>query len=146
VKNLVKANPYLSVKNGKAAIELYKELLGAKLVDHMPFTEEAGKDFGFPKDFDYDNSTMHAVLDVGGAELMLSDNIMGLPPGGNVEVVLHLDNKKQIETIYKKAKAKNFKIKMELQQTFWGSWYARFEDSEGVGWQLNFQEQPPEKS
>ena len=141
MKNLVKTNPYLSVKNGKAAIELYKELFGAKLIDHMPFTNEMGKQFGFSKDFDYKNSTMHAVMDIGGAEIMLNDNIMGLPSGGNVEIVLHLDNKKQLETIYNKAKSKKFKIKMELQQTFWGAWYARFEDSEGIGWQLNFQEQ-----
>ena len=141
MKNLVKANPYLLVKNGKAAIELYKELLGAKLVDRMPFSREMGKEFGFPTDFNYDNSTMHAVLDIGGAEIMLADNTTGIPGGGNVEIVLHLDNKKQLDTIYNKAKAKKFKIKMELQQTFWGAWYARFEDSEGVGWQLNFQEQ-----
>ncbi|MFX0033456.1 MAG: VOC family protein [Candidatus Hodarchaeota archaeon] len=143
---MVKVSPYLLVKNGKAAIELYKELFGAKLVDHMPFTKEVGKEFSLPKGFDYDNSTMHAVLDIEGAEIMVADNFTGLSPGGNVEVVLHLDTKRQIETIYKKAKAKNFKIKMELQQTFWGSWYTRFEDSEGVGWQLNFQEHPPEKS
>lgn len=146
MKKLVKVNPFLMVKNGKAAIELYKELLGAKLIDHMPFTKEMAKGFGFPKDFDYENSTMHAMLNIGGAEIMLADNTMGLPSGGNVEVVLHLDTKKQIETIYKKAKAKNYKIKMELQQTFWGAWYTRFEDSEGVGWQLNFQEQTPKKS
>jgi PhnB protein len=146
VKNLVKANPYLLVKNGKVAIELYKELFGAKLIDQMPFTEEMGKQSGFPKDFDYANSTMHAVLDIGGAEFMLADNTIGAPGSGNVEIVLHLDNKKQIETIYDKAKTKKFKIKMELQQTFWGAWYARFEDSEVIGWQLNFQEQPIENS
>lgn len=144
MKNLIKTNPFLLVKNGKAAIELYKELLGAKLVDHMPFTKEMGKEFGFPKNFDYNNSTMHAVLDVKSAEIMLADNTMGAPGGGNVEIVLHLDNKKDLEEIYKKAKAKKFKIKMELQKTFWGAWYARFEDSEGVGWQLNFQEESRE--
>jgi PhnB protein len=134
------------VKNGKAAIELYKELFGAKLIDHMPFTEKMGSQFGFPKDFNYANSTMHAVIDIGGAEIMMADNHSGAPGGGNVEIVLHLDSKKQIETIYNKVKVKKFKIKMELQQTFWGGWYARFEDSEGVGWQLNFQEQSLEES
>jgi PhnB protein len=134
------------VKNGKKAIELYKDLFGAKLVDHMPFSKEMGAEFGFPKDFDYENSTMHAVIDIGGAELMLNDNIMNAPGSGNIEIVLHLDSKKALETIYNKALAKKFKIKMELQQTFWGAWYARFEDSEGIGWQLNFQEQSPSMS
>jgi len=138
---MVKTNPFLLVKNGKEAIELYKELLGAKLVNHMPFSKEIGAEFGLPDDFDYDSSTMHAVIDVGGAEIMLADNTMGIPGSGNVEIVLHLDSKEQLETIYKKAKDKEFKIKMELQKTFWGAWFARFEDSEGVGWQLNYQEE-----
>jgi len=141
VIKLVKANPYLLVKNGRATIELYEDLFGAKLIDHMPLSKEMGKGFGLPEDFNYDNSTMHAVLDIGGAEIMLADNFMGLPGGGNVEIVLHLDSKKQLEAIYNKAKIKKFKIKMELQQTFWGGWYTRFEDLEGIGWQLNFQEQ-----
>lgn len=138
---MVKTNPFLLVKNGKKAIELYKELLGAKLVNHMPFSKEIGTEFGLPDDFDYDSSTMHAVIDVDGAEIMLADNTVGIPDSGNVDIVLHLDSKEQLETIYKKAKEKEFKIKMELQKTFWGAWYARFEDSEGVGWQLNYQEE-----
>jgi len=58
----------------------------------------------------------------------------------NVEIVLDLENSEQIDKIYKKAKELEFKISMELQQTFWGSFYARFEDPLGIGWQLNFKE------
>jgi uncharacterized glyoxalase superfamily protein PhnB len=29
---------------------------------------------------------------------------------------------------------------MELEKTFWGAYFARFEDPEGIGWQLNFSE------
>ena len=61
---MITINPYLMVKNGQEAIELYKELFGAKLVDRMPFEKEAGAFFGFPDDYDYENSTMHAVLDL----------------------------------------------------------------------------------
>ena len=138
---MVKTNPFISVKNGKKAIELYKKLLGAKLISHMPVSKEMGSQFGLSDDFDYDNSTLHAVLDVGGAEIMLSDNMEGVPGSGNVEIVLHLESKQELNKIYDKAKEKGLKIKMELQKTFWGAWYARFEDSEGVGWQLNFQEE-----
>ncbi|MFW9970063.1 MAG: VOC family protein [Candidatus Odinarchaeota archaeon] len=150
---MVKINPYLIVKNAIQAIEMYKDLFGAKLIDRMPYSKEMGNQFGLPDNFNYENSTMHAIINIGGSEIMLADNIRGIPVSGNVEVVVHLDNKKQIETIYNKAKTKGFKIKMELQQTFWGAWYARFEDSEGVGWQLNFQleetpvpKKKPEKS
>lgn len=32
---MVKINPYLLVKKGKEAIELYQDLFGAKLADYM---------------------------------------------------------------------------------------------------------------
>ena len=137
---MVKINPFIFVKNGNDAIKLYEEVLGAKLIDKMPFSEEMGKQSGFPDDFDYENSTMHATLDVGGAVIMLSDNMIGLPSSGNVEIVLHFDNKRQLQEIYDKAIEKKFKISMALEKTFWGAWFTRFEDSEGVGWQLSFQE------
>ena len=52
VKKMVKINPYLMVKNGKEAIELYKDLFEAKVVEQMPFQKEAGAFFGFTEDFD----------------------------------------------------------------------------------------------
>jgi len=136
---MVKAIPYLLVKNGKKAIKVYEELFGAKLISHEPFSPEIGKEFGFLDDFDYDNSTMHAKLEIDGAQIYLADNFMGLPGSGNVEITLDLDSKEQMDKIYNKAKEKGYKIKMELQQTFWGAWFARFEDTYGVGWQLNYQ-------
>jgi PhnB protein len=139
---MVKAIPYLLVENGKKAIKLYEDLFEAKVVSHQPFTKEIGKEFGMPDDFDYKNSTMHAELEIGGAEVYLSDNPMGRgsKTSSNVEIVLDLESKAQIEKIYNKAKELDCKIGMELQQTFWGAHYARFEDPIGIGWQLNFRE------
>ena len=36
------------------------DLFNAKLVEHQPFSKDVGAQFGFPNDFDYENSTMHA--------------------------------------------------------------------------------------
>ncbi len=129
------------VKNGKKAIELYKDLFGAKLVDHMPFTKEmGGESFGFPEDYDYENSTMHAVLDIEGAVVMLSDNPMGKQGSGNVQVLITYDNKEPLVKINEKVQKKKFTVIMPLAKTSWGSWYMMFEDSDGIGWQLNFSE------
>ncbi|MFW9878714.1 MAG: VOC family protein [Candidatus Thorarchaeota archaeon] len=138
---MVKAIPYLLVKNGKKAIEIYKDLFDAKLIEHQPFSKEVGKEFGMPDDFDYENSTMHAKLDIGGAEVYLADNVMqrGNSPG-IVEITLDLDTKEQIDKIYEKVKEKGCTIYMELEKTFWGAYFARFEDPEGIGWQLNYSE------
>jgi PhnB protein len=135
---MVKINPYLMVKNGKEAIERYKYLFGANVVEQMPFEKSAGEAFGFPDDFDYENSTMHAVLDIGGGTVMLSDNPMGKSGSGNVQVLLTLDSKEEIDKIHEKVQEKKYTIIMPYRKTFWGSWYFMFEDSDGVGFQLNY--------
>jgi PhnB protein len=138
---MVKILPYLQVKNGKEAIEHYKTLFDAELIEHQPFSTEIGKEFGFPPDFDYTNSTMHAELKIDEANFYLSDNTNPQQNlSGNVEVVLDLDSKEKIDMIYSKVQKFNLKIKMELQKTFWGAYYARFEDKFGIGWQMNFAE------
>jgi uncharacterized glyoxalase superfamily protein PhnB len=111
---MVRINPYLMVENGLNAIELYKDLFGAKLVDHMPFQKEAGAYFGFPEDFDYENSTMHAELDIDGATIMLSDNPMNKNRSGNVQILVNLNSKKDLDKIYEKVKKNKFEIIMDL--------------------------------
>lgn len=136
---MVRVIPYLTVKNGKEAIELYKDIFSAKLLDHRPALKEQGADFNLPEDFDYENSTMHAELEIGGSHIYLSDN-MGPPiepSEQRIEILLELDTKEEIEAIYNKAKEKGSEIKMELQQMFWGAMYARFKDPLGISWQLN---------
>jgi PhnB protein len=139
-KKMATINPYLMVDNGKEAIELYKELFGARLMDHTPFSEEAGASFGFPDDFDYKNSTMHAVLDIKGAVVMLSDNAMRKPGSGNVQVLITLNSKKELDKIHEKVQKMKFAVIMPLSKTSWGSWFLMFEDSYGVGWQINYSE------
>ncbi|MFX0040841.1 MAG: VOC family protein [Candidatus Heimdallarchaeota archaeon] len=138
--NMIKINPYLMVDNGKDAIELYKDLFGAKLVERTPFAKESGVYFGFPDDYDYENSTMHAVLDIKGAIIMLSDNALGKLGSGNVQVLLTLDSKEDIDKINEKVQKNKFNVIMPLEKTFWGSWYLMFEDSFGIGWQIMYAE------
>ncbi len=63
---MVKIVPYITVPDAKKSIEVYRGLFGATLVEHMPFTKEVGQGFGFLEDFDYENSTMHASIDISG--------------------------------------------------------------------------------
>ena len=92
-------------------------------------------------EFDYENSTMHAVLHIDGATVMLSDNPMGKNTSGNVQVLITLDSKEKLDKIYEKVLKHKFTIIMPLEKRNWGSWYTMFEDSDGVGWQLNYTEE-----
>ncbi len=132
---MVKIVPYITVPDARKTIEVYKDLFGATLVDHMPFTKEVGQGFGFPDDFDYENSTMHASIDIDGALIYLSDGAG--QGGGVVEIVLDYESKEQVEEVWTKVKKAGYEIKMELEPQFWGAIYGRFVDADGVGWQLN---------
>ena len=132
----MKIVPYITVSDARKTIEVYKDLFGATLVEHMPFTKEVGQGFGFPEDFDYENSTMHASIDISGAMIYLSDG--QAQGGGKVEIVLDYDSRDQIEAVWAKVKKAGYEVKMEMAEQFWGAIYGRFVDADGVGWQLNY--------
>lgn len=146
MNDMAQTIPYLIIKDGaKKAIKLYKSIFGAKLVSHMPFDKVMAKEFGFPKDFDYENSTMHAVLEIDGAPIYISDDLSfgdekirrGI---GRVDIMLGIDSKERFDEIWEKVKnRRGFKIIMPAEKTFWESWYFRFIDSKKIGWQINYQ-------
>lgn len=142
--------PYLIIKGGaKKAIKLYQSIFNAKIISHMPFEKEMGKQIGLPDDFDFENSTLHAEIHIDGAPIYLADdtsnsNIFGeekLRRGlGRVEVMLSVDTKEKFDKIWEKvSKRRGFKILMPAEKTFWNAWYCRFIDSKKIGWQINYQ-------
>jgi uncharacterized glyoxalase superfamily protein PhnB len=132
----MKITPHISVKNAKKTIEIYKQLFGAKLIDHMPFDKNIGASMGFPQEFDYENSTMHAVLDFEDIEVYIADSLSDKQPGP-VEIVLDFESREGIEAVWTQVKKMNLQVIMELEPQFWGALYGRFIDKDGVGWQLN---------
>ncbi len=137
---LVKVIPSLIVKNAKKTLKVYEELFGAKTINWLPFNKEiAAGAMALPANFDYANSTMHAEFQIGNAVIYINDFVKDEPPSeGKVEIVLELDSKEQIEAIWKKVKQKKYKIRAELEKTFWNAYFAMFIDDDGIGWQLNF--------
>ncbi len=138
--------PYLIIKGGaKKAIKLYKSIFNAKLISHMPFDKNIGKEWGFPKDFDYESSTMHAHIEIDGAPIYLSDDLSygdeKIRRGvGRVDIMLGIDSKERFDEIWNKVKnRRGIKVIMPAEKTFWGSWYCRFMDSKKVGWQINYE-------
>ena len=132
----MKITPHISVKNAKETIEVYKKLFGAKLIDHMPFDKNIGAEMGLPENFDYENSTMHAVLGFEGVEVYIADS-MGEKSSGPVEIVLDFESREDIESVWSNVKEMNLRVIMELEPQFWGALYGRFMDNDNVGWQLN---------
>lgn len=135
----MKIIPYISVVNAKKTIKVYEELFGAKLLNTVPFDRATGKQFGFPADYDYENSTMHAEITIGDSIIYLGDLTTKKSIEENpIEILIELNTKEQADMIWAKVKAKKYKITMELQTQFWNAYYGRFIDEDGLGWQLNY--------
>ena len=57
--------------------------------------------------------------------------------GNNVSLVVELDSETEIQNVYNQISQKG-SVLMELQDTFWGSKYAKVQDAFGVIWDLNY--------
>jgi PhnB protein len=134
---MVKIIPYLLVSNGKEAISLYKTIFNAQLITHQPFSSEIVEQMGYSEDYDYENSTMHAEMQIGGSKIYLADNNQGTKDYGHVEITLELESENQIKEIYKKAIKNKCEPLIELKEYEWG-FYTRVKDTFGVVWQLNY--------
>ena len=84
---------------------------------------------------------MHAVLDIGGDVIMLSDNPLKKVGFGNVTILMTLDSKEELDKIHKKVQKMKFNILMPLEKKFSGTWFLFFEDINGIGWQIAFNEE-----
>jgi uncharacterized glyoxalase superfamily protein PhnB len=133
----MKVTPYITVVNAKKTIKVYEKLFRAKQIDHMPFDKNIGTQMSLPEDFDYENSTMHAVLDFRGNEVYISDS-MTATSSGPVEIVLDFESREEIEAVWAIVLEMNLKIVMALEPQFWGALYGRFIDNDNIGWQLNY--------
>lgn len=130
-------NPYL-LFNGDAAkaIELYEKTLGAKTDGVMRYGDGPGCDEMPEKD---KNLVMHAMLHVGGGIIMVSDAMPGQPVtvGNSVQVVLDFDDKEEMVGKFN-ALAATGKIRMPLEDTFWGAHFGMLTDAVGVSWMFNY--------
>lgn len=129
-------NPYLFY-NGTAskALDLYKTALGAKAVgDISKFGDAPGTAAG-----DADR-VMHAMLDISGQTIMLSDTMSQQPvaEGGNVQVCLNFDDVDETNQKFTALSAGG-NVTMPLADTFWGARFGTLTDAYGIQWMFNCQ-------
>lgn len=117
---------HIVVNNASEAIDFYKKAFGAEEVARVPGPD--GK------------SVMHAELRIGTSRLMLNDEFpqMGAKSAktiGATPVTLHLyvDN---VDELYDRAVKAGAKVKMPVENTFWGDRYGRIEDPYGHQWAI----------
>jgi PhnB protein len=128
-------NAYLNF-NGDAsdAIKLYERALGAK-VEHLQRFGEAPSDKIAPE---LKDRVMHAALRIGDTSFFISDTMPGDPvtSGGNVQVCVQFAELGEMAERFD-ALAAGGKVRMPLQDMFWGARFGMLTDRFGVYWMFN---------
>lgn len=119
--------PYLTLNNAAKAIQFYKNAFGAIEIEvnHSP-----------------DGRIINAILKIGNSMLMLSDEFPEYgcgtkPPHAlkSTTVMLHI-YVEDVDTAFKQAIQAGAKVKMPVEDMFWGDRYGQLEDPFGHLWSI----------
>ena len=124
--DMPRVTPHLICAGAAEAIEFYKKAFGAKEDARLPSPD--GK------------FVMHAVIRIGGAPVMLVDEMPewgALGPrslkGSPVTVHLYVEN---ADATFERAVKAGAKVTMPLADQFWGDRYGKLEDPFGHHWSV----------
>lgn len=120
--------PYIIVKNAPKAIQFYMDAFNAKVLERHDSE---------------DHKVLHARLQIGGSQLMISDEFpepqscgMKAPTAAHpASSMLHLytDN---VDAAFAKAEELGAKTLMPVEDRFWGDRYGQLEDPFGHRWSI----------
>jgi PhnB protein len=132
---IMKMNPYLNFDGScEAAFKFYQQVLGGKIVAMIPHEGTPAAEHVLPE---WRSKIMHARLVAGDMVLMGSD----APPQHHepmkgFSVSLQIEKPAEAERVFK-ALAKNGKVRMPLEKTFWAERFGMLVDQFGTPWMIN---------
>jgi PhnB protein len=131
-----KIDPYLFL-NGRAdeAIAFYRDALGAELAMRMSFGESPEKS-PMPLPPGWDQKVMHAALQVGDTQLMLSDaDCADDAQFKGFRLSLNCDDEASARRAFDRLAAGG-QVQMPLCKTFWSPLFGMLTDKFGIGWMV----------
>ncbi len=131
-------SPYLYFDGHcRDAFEFYQSIFGGDFIVMQTFAD-GPPEMGVPDG--EKGKIMHVSLPVGDAVLMGSDtvSIFGEPakPGNSFAISYRPETKAEADAVFPKL-AEGGGVAMELQDTFWGSYFGMCKDKFGVHWMVN---------
>lgn len=137
---MVTINPYLNF-DGKTeeAFKFYQTVFGGELSEINRFKDMPGPQNIPEQDRE---KVMHVSLPIGKNNVLMGSDIMGsmasnFKPGNNFYISVSPQSREETERIFKEL-SKGGKIEMELDETFWGSYFGMFQDKYGINWMLDY--------
>lgn len=137
---MVTINPYLNF-NGKTeeAFKFYQTVFGGELSEINRFKDMPDAQNIPEPDRE---KVMHVSLPIGKGNFLMGSDIMGsmasnFKQGNNFYISVSPQSREETERIFKEL-SKGGKIEMELDETFWGSYFGMFQDKYGINWMLDY--------
>ena len=129
--------PYLFFRGRcEEAIAYYKKALGAEVVMQMRFKDCPEKPDPSKMPPELDNRVMHALLRIGGAEIMMSDGMRSGPLDFQcMSLALSLAGEAEADRLFN-ALAADGKVEMPMGKTFFAQRYGALVDKFGVSWMI----------
>jgi PhnB protein len=122
--------PHIYLENCKEELDFYQQIFGGEIKN----TQLAD---GMENFKGHEGKYIHAELHINENCIIYFADVFGqITNGTNIWLMIDLETEDEITATYKKL-AKDGKVKMELQDTFWNSRYGVVTDKNGVTWELN---------
>ena len=140
-------NVYLNFDGqGEEAFNFYKSVFGGEFMGGISRFGDMPPHEGASAIADeVANQVMHIALPIlGGSILMGSDApaAFGMPPvvaGNNMHITLSADSRAETDQLFAALSADG-KVTMDMQDTFWGSYFGTCTDRYGVQWMFDYME------
>lgn len=129
-------------RNTEEAFNFYKSVFGGDFAGKISRFGEVPPMEGAPPMSDADKQlVMHISLKIADSHYIMGTDApetMGfkLKQGNNVYICINPDNRAETKRLFDGLSAGG-KVETELQEMFWGDYYASFTDKYGVQWMLN---------
>ena len=135
-------NPYLNfVGNTEEAFNFYKSVFGGEFITVQRFKDTPEKDRVPPEEKE---KIMHIALPIGQENILMGTDAlesMGhtLTTGNNISLSIDTASEEEANTIFGRLSAGG-RVTMQLQKTFWGSYFGMLTDRFGVQWMVSHDE------
>lgn len=134
---------YLNFPNNtEEAFQFYKSVFGTEFTGPINRFSDIPSQPGAPELPEKDkNLVAHLALPILGGHLLMGSDAppslgFTVRPGDNVQISLAPDTRAETDRLFK-ALAAGGKIKMPLQEMFWGDYFGTLEDRFGIQWMFN---------
>ncbi len=135
-----KADPYLNFNgNTEQAFNFYKSVFGGEFTALQRFSDFKE---GPEVPADAKNMIMHIALPLGGNNVLMGTDApesMGfsITNGNNNHIIIEAESESEAEKLFERL-SEGGKVTMELQKTFWRSFYGSCTDKLGIRWMINY--------